>query len=304
MYSKSFLLILIILFFFSRLSYSQPDKTFNDSLFSEITFTAPSYATITGGLGNSGPLVSEVNFSPDNLFFFGKNKKGGFELSPRIVFRSSSVTSFPIRTPSYILKGTFFYKIENSLSNNLIIPYVSLGHHSNGQDGNAINPDSSINHFTGSFADNFALAGMMLLNPNNQRFNPLSTVRLFASYNNVDPKIIRNFYGKFRFNAEIESLFFIDSPNKRKEGNYRTGQSKITGLLQLELIGGPLIESEDLFSKRFIASYSIFYQPAFLGPFSIFARLYYGQDYYNINFDKSLSVIQFGIAMKNLKLWY
>lgn len=290
--------------FFSRKSYSQQDNTDYASLFSEITFTSPSYVTITGGLGNIEPLVSEVNFSPDNLFFLGKTKKVGFELSPRIVFRSYSFSSFPIRTPSYILKGTFFYKIENSLSNNLIIPYISLGHHSNGQDGNAINPDSSINHLTGSFADNYAIAGMMLLNPNSQRFNPLSTVRLFASYNYVGPRILLSLYGKYRFNAEIESVFFIDSPLKNGETNSIGGKSKITGLLQLEYIGGPLIENEDLFSKRLIASYSLFCQPAFLGPFSIFTRFYYGQDYYNINFNRSLSVIQFGIAMNNLKLWH
>lgn len=292
-----------MVFFFLK-SYSQQDGTDYSSLFSEITFTSPSYVTITGGVGNIEPLVSEVNFSPDNLFFFKKNKKVGFELSPRILFRSFSFSSFPIRTPSYILKGTFFYKIENSLSNNLIIPYISLGHHSNGQDGNAINPDSSINHLTGSFADNYAIAGMMLLNPNSQRLNPLSTVRLFASYNHVGPQILISLYGKYRFNAEIESVFFIDSPHKKGEINSRGGKSKITGLLQLEYIGGPLIENEDLFSKRLIASYSLFYQPAFLGPFSIFTRFYYGQDYYNINFNRSLSVIQFGIAMKDLKLWH
>lgn len=250
------------------------------------------------------PLVSEVNFSLYNLFFFDRNKRFGFELSPRYVFRSHSANSFPIRTPSYILKGTFFYKAESSFSNNYFIPFISLGHHSNGQDGNAINIDGSVNHFTGSFADNYATAGMMLLTPNIKRFNPFSTVRIYASYNHIDPQIIRNIYGNFRFNAEIESVFFIDSPNKRKESNSKTGKSNLSGLLQLEIIGGQLIENEQLFSKRLIASYSLFYQPAFLGPFSIFTRVYYGQDYYNINFDRSLSVIQFGIAMKNLKLWY
>jgi hypothetical protein len=304
MHLKSYFLFILSIFSFLGESYSQQNITEDSPLFSEITFTSPSYVTITGGLGNLEPLVSEVNFSPDNIFFFDKNKKFGFELSPRMVFRSSSMNSFPIRTPSYMLKGTLFYKTESSLSSNLIIPFISLGHHSNGQDGNALNVDGSVNHLIGSFANNYATAGIMFLKPNIKHFNPFSTVRIYASYNHIDPQIIRNLYGNFRFNAEIESVFLINSPDKRKENNSQTGKSNLSGLIQLEIIGGQLIESDMLFSKRLIASYSLFYQPAFLGPFSIFTRVYFGQDYYNINFDRSLSVIQFGISMKDLKLWY
>lgn len=301
---KLFFLLFIFLFSFSRKSFSQAENTDDVFLFDRITFTSPSYVTISEGFGNLEPLVSEVNFSPDNLFLFGVKKRFGFEFSPRIVFRSYSRSSFPISTPSFILRESLFYKVENSLTHNILFPYISLGHHSNGQDGNAVNSDSSINHLTGSFANNYAEAGIMLLTQNIKPFNPFSTVRFFASYNHIDPVTIRNLYGKYRFSAEFESILFIDSSEKLKENTAKYGKSKITGLLHIELIEGPIIENESLFSKRIIANYSLFYQPAFFGPFSIFTRFYWGQDYYNINFDRSLSVIQFGIAMKNLKLWY
>lgn len=47
--------------------------------------------------------------------------------------------------------------------------------------------------------------------------------------------------------------------------------------------------------KRLTVSFRISVHPAALDDFTLFAQYYFGQDYYNINFEKTLNVLRFGI---------
>lgn len=50
--------------------------------------------------------------------------------------------------------------------------------------------------------------------------------------------------------------------------------------------------------KRFTFRYTLTYKPSFLEDVTFFAQYYYGQDYYNIYFYRTLHVLRFGIAAK------
>lgn len=50
--------------------------------------------------------------------------------------------------------------------------------------------------------------------------------------------------------------------------------------------------------KRLIIKETISFKPRFLKDVTLFAQYYYGQDYYNIYFNRTLHVFRFGIMAK------
>ena len=49
------------------------------------------------------------------------------------------------------------------------------------------------------------------------------------------------------------------------------------------------------FSKRFGGSISLSYNPKYLEDVRLFVQYYYGQDYYNIHFENTLSELRIGL---------
>lgn len=64
-------------------------------------------------------------------------------------------------------------------------------------------------------------------------------------------------------------------------------------------IAGKLNDEKTFNIKRLIFDYTLSFTPAFLRDIDVFIQYYYGQDYYNIHFDKQLSVIRIGISSKS-----
>ena len=49
------------------------------------------------------------------------------------------------------------------------------------------------------------------------------------------------------------------------------------------------------FSKRFGSSITLSYNPKYLEDVRLFVQYYYGQDYYNIHFENTLSELRIGL---------
>jgi len=69
--------------------------------------------------------------------------------------------------------------------------------------------------------------------------------------------------------------------------------------MHLGWIALEMIDAKPFDLKRLIFSYTLSYQPAIINNVALFARFYYGQDYYNINFERTLTTFQFGLSIRN-----
>src|SRR6056297_2513567 len=114
-----------------------------------------SYITLFDGLGNLDPLYFEAHLAPYYLIRLKEESKWAIELSPQMAIRMRRESSFPIRTPSYMPRVTYYHNFYEKFSmRNHVIPFVSVVHHSNGQKGDFYNEDGTINTHSGNFATN------------------------------------------------------------------------------------------------------------------------------------------------------
>jgi hypothetical protein len=265
------------------------------------SFNDPSYLMYKNGIGNIEKLKYEVSFAPSIIFQTTKIPGLGFEFSPHIILRSYEQFSHPVRTPSYMPKGTLYYNFRKT---NEFKPdkylFITYGHHSNGQDGPLFQSDSvTINIVDGSFSSNYFLGGVILSNPEKNVFNPVSYLKFSSKYYLITDLAVKELYGRLRFFADLESTINL---SKNKEGvvGGTKSKSKLISSLHLGWIALEMYDAKPIDIKRLIFSYTLSYQPSFVPELALFARFYYGQDYYNINFERTLNVFQFGVAISDL----
>ncbi len=265
-------------------------------------FRDPSYVMFGSGIGNLEPLVFEADIIPYFMISLNKNVRWGIELSPRILMRMYDSHSHPVRTPSYMPRVTFFYQfIDRERGHSDLFAYFSLLHHSNGQDGNFYNTDSTtINTHTGSFSTNWFEGGFFLSRPNNKLIFITNYIKLYAAYSYNQDKELNRIYGRLRFfvnvknTVKLSDVFKVIVPNKDNSRHYILNQS-----IRVGWIAGNLNNRKPLDAKRLIFNYTLSFKPAFLKNLDIFVDYYYGQDYYNIYFNRPLNVIRIGIASKS-----
>jgi hypothetical protein len=265
-------------------------------------FRESSYIILGSGLGNLEPLIFEGDIIPYFMISLSQNARWGMEISPRIIIRMLNKYSYPVKTPSYMPKATIFYQFpDNRLGKRDFFTFLSWMHHSNGQDGNFYNVDStSINTASGNFTTYWVEGGLFLSRPNKHlKFNT-NYVKFYAAYNYKQQEELDGLYGHFRFFVNIKNTVklsdafrtIVASENNSKK--YVFDQSIKIGWIADNLIDTKIIEK-----KRLIFNYTLSFKPAFLKDVNFFIHYYYGQDYYNIHFNRQLSVIRFGIASKS-----
>jgi len=188
----------------------------NSGIQSRITFSDPSYITLRGGFGNIENLMYQANLAPDFNIRFKKYPCLGFELTPHMLIRMINQYSHPVRTPSYMPKATVYYRLKGQSAEKETIPFLTFGHHSNGQDGAfyyadslTANGDSIINKVNGSFAYNYFTGGVLLLGDNSKVFNPMTKAKFSVQYCLIRQLTLKDIYGKVRFTADLESDFAI-----------------------------------------------------------------------------------------------
>ncbi|MFN2398813.1 MAG: hypothetical protein ABR543_09290 [Gemmatimonadaceae bacterium] len=246
--------------------------------------------------------------------------------------RQTTESSSPVRTPSYMPKLTFqLFRVKRAdaapvtevragSAVNMHTTQLTVGHYSNGQDGclfqhqqkigddcvEVVNDPPSgplLNRKDGSFSTNYIQIGQyfrrMSLNPDLPT-EDLSVAAVRASSIGIAARLhkplsgipsgmtkeLRDLYGTTQVMAVAERL------ERKQRGIFGLGP----GQMRLEafaeyLVGGP----DEVPPVRLSVEISRTYDRK--GGWGGFARYYYGQDYYNLGFLTTLSVLQIGLIV-------
>lgn len=253
-----------------------------------------SYITFGGGFGNMAPLVFEAKVAPYFLLRTSNDARWGATMSPAIIMRMYSEESYPVRTPSYMPHFTFYRQINKTANDRIRYLFLTLAHHSNGQEDSFYLPDGRINTFSGDFSTNYIELGMFF----NERFVPFSNTteyfRVSAEYhfNFYRTRELDGQYGFLRFNNSLRVFRTIESIRRFELRR----ASRVQTTLQTTWILGKLINAGSFdVVERLNASLTLAYRPGVLSDVGFFVNFYTGKDYYNIYFDKRISLIRFGV---------
>jgi hypothetical protein len=226
-------------------------------------------------------LFFEANIAPP--FYVALGKRFAVVLTPKVILRQFAEGSWPVKTPSYMPRVTFYrwWPREEDAE------FLSLmfSHHSNGQGGDHRNPITGrLNLENGNFSTNF-------LELTWQRRATVrgveSTLRGTVEWHvpgTYDRDEMRK-YSKLRLYAS--SGIAVSRPE--------TGRNEWTAGVLLGYLAGDVSPRFDGLD-RFQAWLTLGWAPSRRSDLSVFANYFNGQDYYNIYYDQRLSVFRLGFA--------
>lgn len=262
-----------------------------------------SYITASEGIGNMEPLYFEANLAPYYLIRFREKYHAAIELSPQVAFRMYREESFPIRTPSYMPRVTF-YRNLNKLTTSIrsVTSFLSVIHHSNGQNGDFYNEDGSINTNNGNFATNYLELGAFLIQQNPKTSNRQRVYKSYLEYHFASDTSLQGLYGNIRLNFEFQLIHHLNSSGNKEKKEYE--KHRIRQTFETEWIFAGLDNADAInLKERLLFKYTASYHPRIAEDMSFFIQYYYGQDYYNIFFDRNISVLRVGVMSDQLRFW-
>ncbi|MBP5370490.1 MAG: hypothetical protein J6Y55_01040 [Bacteroidales bacterium] len=263
-------------------------------------FYEPGYITTGGGFGNIEPLLFEANIIPYYRISFDAVKKWAFLISPQVVLRMYNDYSYPVKTPSYEPRIILVHQSsEHTREYHDWFQYISWFHHSNGQDGYFYTDSTNthINYENGSFSTNWLEAGIFASRAHSSRqyYSKLS-----GRYCYQRDTMLNGLYGRWRLNFEItfdwniaKTLSNLNIPS------FDGKETVLSNTIKFGLICGNIEDYEFLDFQRCIFDYTISFKPGFLQDVTLFAQYYWGEDYYNIYFNRILRVFRVGIAAQS-----
>ncbi len=252
-------------------------------------------------------LVVSQNFS-DKLLI-DETKRDRFQTAfsivgtPRVRLRMFDTNSAPVRTPSYMPKGSaslLFFRVRPGERIGIWSPQLTVGHHSNGQDGCLFTTDdpenncaehgtdlANLNRHDGSFSTNFVRLGgryrreaLRRVSDDEQVGYKHLTVGVDVDLHFHTDKRVAPFYGQRR--ARV-LLGFAGQLSK-------VCRSRAGGDVSVWYVGK---EPAD------VPSWAVQVQGVCTfndeGGWGAFVRYYGGQDYYNLGFAQSIRRLQFGV---------
>lgn len=271
-----------------------------------------SYITVLGGVGRFYPLLFESAVVPYYTLVLSDQANLAVEVSPKIVLRMYNERSLPVRTPSYMPRVNLYFGIGKTYRNlEGLFLFLSWAHHSNGQSGYFYNADSmTINTLSGNFATNFVEFGPFLKRNPGHRKLATDFLKVTGEYHYRQDTRLQGLYGNFRINAEFQSVAIpwrILGPPLREAPNEGESGSNVPSmrlLVKTSLLFGDKYETgpTDLI-HRINTSFTASFRPARLHDLTVFLQYYYGQDYYNIYFFKTISVLRFGLQADTFHLF-
>ena len=275
--------------------------------------SAMSYTSPLGELGAPSGYVINGKLTTTYMVFGPRSLPVAFSINPDFTVRVRTDRSAGVRTPSFRLGGTFYARLTPNINR---YRYVELGftHHSNGQDGDAVLPDGSINTKTGNFNTNYLTMAYRFGNFT----SPKPPSGIYYSYNhtigfewhkwfNYEPALIGD-YGFTRLNYDFS--FRVYQTYTGKNGAWR----KVNADQQLEKVSleketwrfnGVLsyavnkLVNYNYFDpkKRLNAEVSANYSLPFMQNVFVMASFgYYGEDPYNIYFKDKYAYMRFGLS--------
>lgn len=295
------ILIIFLCYFVFIIAWSQNViKSSTESISTFNMFRDPSYFLFGSGIGNMERLMFEADIVPYFMLSINKNVKWGIELSPRIILRMYNQYSHPVRTPSFMPKITGFYQfIDKDNKKRNLFTYFSWFHHSNGQDGYFYNSDSlTINTKSGSFFTNWIEGGVFLSRPDPNLFFNTNYVKLYAAYSYLQEKELNGIYGRLRFYSNFQSTINLTKIFGRISEHKTSRNLFLNQSIRFGWIAGNISNLKNIDKKRILFQYAFTFKPSFLNNVFLYAQYNYGQDYYNIYFNRNLNVFRFGIASK------
>jgi hypothetical protein len=263
-------------------------------------FREPSYVLFGQGIGNMEPLIFESNLVSHFMLSINKHVKWGIELTPRIALRMYNKDSYPVRTPSFKPGITFFYQlIDNKDNKRNLFTYITWFHHSNGQDGSFYSEDSvTINTATGSFSTNCVETGVFLARPTLNLDYSINYLKLYTVYNYSIDENLSGIYGRVRVFAEYKNSFNFSKAFTIFRIQNVKRKVFVTQSIRAGWICYDLINVKEFDKKRFLFKYTLSFNPSFLNDATLFLQYDYGQDEYNIYFNRTINAFRFGIASK------
>jgi hypothetical protein len=258
-----------------------------------------SYITFGQGLGNIEPLIFEALIAPYFLLRTSRDARYGATLSPTILLRMQAEESFPVRSPSYMPNITFYRQLGTPPGGGLNSSYLflTLKHHSNGQFGDFYNDDGSCNTETGDFSTNLLEWGIFI----NRNVLPFSnTTEYFRTSVEIHPNIGRSeeLNGQYSFLRWHNSFRIFRFPGYRPK-SVEEGQNippRVQTKVESTWMFGSMKDSGSLDpAGRLNLSFTMAYRPAALSDVNLFVNFYSGMDYYNMQFDRRINVLRFGL---------
>lgn len=253
-----------------------------------------SYITLGGGLGNMDPLIFEARIAPYFLLRTSDDSRWGATLSPEIILRMYAEESYPVRTPSYMPNLTFYHNLSNGEGRKLQYVFLTLAHHSNGQDDSFFLDDGTLNTYSGDFSTNYFEIGAFF----NQKLIPFANTTEYFKTSieyHIDyyrSQELKGHYSFLRWNNSIRVFRSLTSMRTLKLNKNPRMQSTLeTNWLFGDIGNAGFFDLKE----RFNISFTMAYRPRNLSDVSFFINAYSGKDYYNIYFGKRLSVIRLGL---------
>jgi hypothetical protein len=227
-------------------------------------------------------LIFEADIVP-NFSVLPRSWHVALFLTPKIILRMFAESSAPVKTPSYMPQLTTFFWFGEPARAPTAYFSAAIAHHSNGQSGPFFNPDGSRNHENGSFDTNYV---------------ELAAYPVFWD---------RPFFGWSSISVEWHPSFLEDADLRGTYGNTRlhlattvySDSGRFASDLSAELIAIVSEMQKPTNASTFFARFPISVKYA-IRPRSIdvglYAAYYQGQDYYNIWYDRFISVLQIGFS--------
>ncbi len=249
-----------------------------------------SYISPKGEIGAPAKYVINGRLTTSYFLLATEKLPVAFAVVPDFTVRVRDEKSAGVRTPSFKLGGALFVRLDRSVPN---YKYATLKftHHSNGQDGEALNPDGSINTITGNFTTNYLTLsyhfGKDLNKEKKHGYYSLNHEAGFEWHKWFSyEKALKNDYG---FSRLLYSFSFR---------NYQPAKEQWRLNTEMSYAINPMTEyAFSAIKKRLNAELSFHYSFPFMNnSYLMGAAGYYGEDPYNIYYRDKYSYLRFGIS--------
>lgn len=247
-----------------------------------------SYTSPAGEIGAPVKYVINGRLTTSYLLLATEKLPVSFALVPDFTVKVIDERSAGVRTPSLKLGGVFYARIGQSAKD---YKYASLKftHHSNGQDGEALNPDGNINTRNGNFSTNYLTLTYHFGHRNNaaEKYHTANhdaglEWHKWFSYE----KALENDYGFTRLIYNFSyRRYVLEKENWRLNAgvNYAINKMDTYKIHALK--------------KRLNAETSFHYSFPFMRKaFLMAAAGYYGEDPYNIYYRDKYAYLRFGVS--------
>ncbi|EDM34836.1 hypothetical protein PBAL39_03030 [Pedobacter sp. BAL39] len=261
-----------------------------------------SYTSPKGELGSPQKYVIIGRLTTSYFLLAKPEIPVSFALVPDFTVKVNDERSAGVRTPSLRLGGIGYYRLKSTKSR---YRYASLRftHHSNGQDGDALNPDGSINTRDGNFSTNYLTASYHFGQEQSASGTEVTvsdnTAVQQGSWNRFNHQIGFEWHKWFSYEAALEddygfSRMIYNFSMQHHHGhieNWRlyAGMNYAVNQMSAYALGA--------IRKRLNTEVSFHYAFPFMNKAFIMASAgYYGEDPYNIYYRNKYSYLRLGVS--------